>query len=680
MSRMRPPYSLRSVLFASGAVSVVVAALEMMLLVLYDSAVKTWALTYTLANIPIGRVRDVGFLWLFRQASLHFEFDPAPHLPAMLNHSFELRVESVFQWLPPVLVTNLFAAWLLVLALYAIAFPISKIFPKAVSRLCVNWLTSERCALLILVACTLPVFIHSYDFLFSGAAAESAKTSLVAILFIVPNFLLVLILRLWNRKQLHRFLRTCIFCGAATLGFALVAAVTTQALKETRPQPVDRGLPNILLVSIDSLRSDHLHCYGYPERTSPRIDQLAAEGVLFETVAAPTSWTLPSHVTLLTALAPEEHRVAHHASRLSSEAVTLAEALRAVGYTTAGFVSGAYMDASYGFYQGFDHYNDYTASAPPILDWPLRDVTSPTLLGLVRTWLTGWSSDSERRPFFVFLHMFDVHYDYVPPRPYDQMFDPDYDGTITAENFLHSKLIHKDTDPRDLEHVTALYDGEIRYTDHYLGKVFDLLNDLGEWGNTLTVVTADHGDEFFEHGEKGHHKALYDESILVPLVMRFSAKISAGRRVKQQVRLMDVAPTILHLAGIPETEGFGGTHSESPHSGRDLSELILGDPTMATEPLVAFGELWITSSAYMRTDTAKVILDLEEPDNIQVYDLRSDPREQQNLAGQNSTADNALRQQLMAWRDLQSGRPGLAEKMTPTGEQLEVLRSLGYIQ
>ena len=276
--------------------------------------------------------------------------------------------------------------------------------------------------------------------------------------------------------------------------------------------------------------------------------------------------------------------------------------------------------------------------------------------------------------------MWDVHNDYIPPAPYDHLFDPDYQGNITGENFLFSERVHEGMDPRDLYHIVALYDGEIRYTDHYLGKILQVLGQLGELDNTLIVVTADHGEEFFEHGEKAHARALYDESILVPLVMRFPAKIPAGRRVRQQVRLMDVAPTILSLAGIPKPKEFGGTDSSVPDDDQDLSPLILDDSPSDTQSLVAFGGLVERSLAYMRTDTAKMILDLEKPDNIEVYDLRSDSGEKTNLAGQNTAADDAFRKQLMAWRHLQAGSDGLARRMTPTKEQIEALRSLGYIQ
>lgn len=660
-------FSLKSLFATVGAMSLLTVAVEVTLLLLRGG---------------VGRVREVGFLLLLHSFSSLGGLNTLHHLPGILNQPFELGAAPVLQWLPLVLVTNLLVGLALTSALY-LMFPLmAKAFPNAALTLRRYWLREQRLPLLILGVCCLSVFIRSYWFFWEEATsyAVTGRASLLVIVFIVPNLLLLLILRLEKRKHLMQSFRTCAsYGGGAVLVVGLVAGAAGLALRQPRPAPAGPTSPNILLVSIDSLRSDHLHCYGYPRETSPTIDQLAAEGVLFTTVAAPTSWTLPSHVTLLTALAPEEHQVVHNWARLAPEALTLAEVLQGAGYSTAGFVSGVYVEASYGFFQGFDHFEDQLAFPGTKLDGYEGTTTSPGLRRLVREWLRRWNDEGRQRPFFVFLHMFDVHYDYNQPPPYDSTFDSDYRGKVTSEDFIHSELIHKDMDSRDLQHIISLYDGAILYTDHHLGEILEVLRSLGELDKTLIVVTADHGDEFFEHGEKGHHRALYDESILVPLVMRFPAKIPVGRRIKQQVRLMDVAPTILSLAGFPKPHGFGGAEAGIPYDDQDLTPLILGDPASNPKPLVAFGGLW-GASAYTRTGTAKMILQVEKPDNIEVYDLRSDPLEQQNLAGQNAAADDALRQQLIAWRDLHSGRETVAAKMTPSAEQLEVLRTLGYIQ
>lgn len=487
----------------AAALSVLAATVDLLLLIPGDN---------------VGRVRDVGFLWLIGQVGFWLEIDILGSFPQILHQPFQLELASALPWLPLVLLTNLGFVWLLGAISYFILRSAGAAFPTLGLKPAGYWFTRQRCALLIVVACLLPTFIHAYEIMHLEvrlwAMDVPGRGYWAAALFLVPNLLLLLILRLHWRGQVTRFLQGSFFWGAAVLSFALIAGVATVALKEQPAVPTSGALPNILLVSIDTLRADHLHCYGYSRQTSPTIDRLAAEGVLFETVAAPTSWTLPSHVTLLTALAPEQHGVVHHWARLGPESLTLAEVLRAAGYSTAGFVSAPYLGASYGFSQGFDLFDDAIATSGSAARWYDSIITSPRLYQRVGDWLTRWDDEGRERPFFVFLHMWDVHIDYIPPPPYDRLFDPDYRGTITGENLFHSERIHKDMDPLDLRHIVSLYDGEIRYTDHYLGKILQVLERLDGLDNTLVVVTSDHGEEFFEHGRIEHKNALYDEQHL----------------------------------------------------------------------------------------------------------------------------------------------------------------------
>jgi arylsulfatase A-like enzyme len=261
---------------------------------------------------------------------------------------------------------------------------------------------------------------------------------------------------------------------ATPVALGTLRADRTRGLLESRGEA--HG-PNILLISIDSLRSDHLSCYGYHRTTSPIIDRLSQEGVRFETVVAPTSWTLPSHLTMLTSLAPEQHGVVQSRQYLPRRIDTLAEVLRRSGYATAAIVSGPYVESRYGFAQGFDTYDDYTIVASTHEE-SHSAVTSPRLVKEAMIWLHRWV-ENERPPFFIFLHMWDVHYDYIPPAPYDRMFDANYDGDITSRNFSFNPDIRPDMDPRDLQHLIALYDGEIRYTDSHIGRIVTLLEEFG---------------------------------------------------------------------------------------------------------------------------------------------------------------------------------------------------------
>lgn len=457
---------------------------------------------------------------------------------------------------------------------------------------------------------------------------------------------------------------------------ALVLVLVSVAFALDATEPPPSGAPNVLLVSIDTLRADHLHAYGYARETSPTIDRLAAEGALFETVLAPSSWTLPSHITLLTAMPPREHGVRKQRQRLRGEAKSLAEVFRDEGYDTAGFVAGPFLSSSHGFDQGFDVYDESTVSEGG-LGASHRGRTSPRLVTLVTDWLRSWRREPERKPFFVFLHMWDPHYDFNPPPPYDTLFDPDYEGTITGDDFELGKTIHREMNPRDLEHVIALYDGEIRYTDDHLGEIIAFLDRIGQLDDTIVVVTSDHGEEFFEHGHKGHAKALFDESLRVPFVVRHPRSVAAGRRLGGVVRLMDVAPTVLGLAGVTAPDDFG-SRLGPVHADRDLSPWLTGAEVSTPFPrLRAYGDHGLYPAAMsVRSDTRKLI---KTKGQTMVFDVEADPAEQNDLGDADPEARALVDQNEARTRQLRRAS-SLAEKVELTDTERDRLRALGYIR
>lgn len=326
--------------------------------------------------------------------------------------------------------------------------------------------------------------------------------------------------------------------------------------------------PNVLLISIDMLRADHVHCYRYQRQTTPHIDQLAAEGVLFENHISSTSWTLPAHAAMFTGLADSVHGCTDTDRRLPDKLVTLAERFAAAGYRTVGFYSGPFLHPAFGLGQGFEHYQNCTSYAKLLDESPPEqwnadktversshaDVTNPIVYAAVKDWLTA----HHQSRFFMFVHMWDPHFDFIPPPPYDTMWDPDYHGSIDGRNFFHNKDINAALPARDIEHLIALYDGEITCTDEYVGRIIDELRNYGVLDKTVVVVTADHGTEFFEHGDKGHRKTLFDEVLRIPLILRYPDKLPAGRRVAAQTRMIDLAPTLLELAGLPAAPDMMG--------------------------------------------------------------------------------------------------------------------------
>jgi arylsulfatase A-like enzyme len=476
---------------------------------------------------------------------------------------------------------------------------------------------------------------------------------------------------------LPRFDRRALAIGA--LSSSLLLGVGCSGRSSDPPRP------NILLVSIDSLRADHVHSYGYDKETTPNIDQLADSGVRFENMISSASWTVPAHMTMLTGLPPEVHRVDTYKSVLSPDALTMAQMLQSAGYDTAGFVSGPTVTAQHGFGQGFASFDETMVN--PVRALSRLGTTSPGLVKLVNGYLDRWNGNGRRAPFFVFLHMWDVHYDYSPPKPYDTMFDPDYTGDLTSEDFSRNKRINKDMDKRDLQHLIALYDGEIRLTDDNLGQVFDKLRALGVFDDTIVAVTADHGEEFFEHGSKGHAKTLYDEVLRIPLVIRYPRRLPA-QRIQQQVRLMDLAPTILGLAAVPFPSTFALGKMALPYRPVDLTPWLTGDRPRPTMPkLPAFSEIrgLAGHQQSIRTRTEKVIhydLVRRGRPTTEVFDLAKDPGEHDDIVG--TPPGVVISQDLtpadLTWNALTSAETKLARTEEPSEESKERLRSLGYVQ
>jgi arylsulfatase A-like enzyme len=470
------------------------------------------------------------------------------------------------------------------------------------------------------------------------------------------------------------------FATAATLGaVALVALLKAPAPSRARasledpsrpvPPPGESSAarPNIVLVSIDSLRADHLGCSGYPRPTSPRIDALAASGIRFAAAWSTTSWTLPAHVSLLSGRSLLGHGVSDSSDRIAPSVPLLAELLHGAGYVTAAVVSAPYLSARYGFARGFDHYDDATVSFGSHADsW--RGATSPRVHGAVEAWLRA----HRREPFFLFVHYWDVHYDYDPPRPFDTMFDPDYRGSITAADYYRNPAIRPGMDERDLAHIRALYDGEIRFTDEHVGRLLDLLSALGLDERTLVVLTADHGDEFFEHGRKGHERTLYEEVLHVPLVIAWPGTIRPGQVVREPVSIMDVTPTLLGVAGLPVPRGIEGE--------RLLSDGLRGVGRRA--PLVA--ELYrsfLTLQLAVRDGPDKFIQSLKFP-RVEFYDLAADPGERAPR-GLPTDRRRALRAEMARW--LAGAWPAYARRGAPSrvtldAGQVEALRALGYLE
>ncbi|MGD2017868.1 MAG: sulfatase [Planctomycetota bacterium] len=424
----------------------------------------------------------------------------------------------------------------------------------------------------------------------------------------------------------------------------LLAALVTLCAACGGDAAVER--PNVVLISIDTLRPDHLGCYGYRRPTSPNIDALAAEGALFEQHISSAPWTLPAHAAMFTSVPDSVHGVVDAVRfRLSEDFETLPESFQAAGYRTAGFFAGPYLHPAFGLGQGFDRYVDCVQTvADDEVDednaWSMRDpvlrashhgVTNDKVYAQWQRFF-GEASGGEE-PFFAFVHLWDVHFDFTPPPPYDTLFDPDYDGPFTGRDFFYDPAINAAIPERDREHIVALYDGEIAWTDEIVGRIRHDLGAAGLLEDTVVVITADHGTELFDHGGKGHRTTLYDEQIRIPLIVHQPGVVRPGR-FAGQTRMIDLGPTLRDLAGLPAV---------STTMGESLAPYLRGErggspDRPAVSELMSVGR----NLRSLRTTAGKYVVNHDNGGSAW-FDLSEDPLELQPRLSADAEGGASLR-------------------------------------
>jgi arylsulfatase A-like enzyme len=464
--------------------------------------------------------------------------------------------------------------------------------------------------------------------------------------------------------------------------------------------------PNVLHVSIDTLRADRLGCYGNAAARTPTIDGLAAAGVLFEQATAQANTTGPSHTTQLTGLYPVEHGALANGRPIAADVPTLPELLGGApgAWDTAGFVSGyTLFDGACGLARRFDLYDDN------LLAWQWLPQAAEEIAALERIAfrLAGrlgtrvqrsdrparWTVDAaldwlaaragRANPFYLFLHLYDPHAPYEPP--------PEHAGGLTAgRQFDWYRLGSAErerlvADDSARGQMLALYEGEIAYADAELGRLLAALEQRGELERTLVIMTSDHGEGLGDHGYYFDHGSfLFDEELHVPLILRLPGQARAGTRVAGQTRLLDLVPTVLELCGVappprlsgaslaPLFNGPGGAAAAERRSFA-LSEMagdVSGFAVLGRRVSLRTGELkLIWTSAHWR-DTER------EPERYELFDLAADPGEQHDLYARDLPETPALRQELDAWR---AAIEALAEGGELDPALLEHLRELGYL-
>jgi arylsulfatase A-like enzyme len=420
--------------------------------------------------------------------------------------------------------------------------------------------------------------------------------------------------------------------------------------------PAGERRPNVLLISLDTVRADHLSLQGYRRPTTPNLEKWAKRwATVFETAVASAPWTLPSHVSMLSGLDALRHGVNRHGP-IPPEIALLPQRFRDAGYLTYATTAGVLLTPEMGFARGFDEL-DVRGRMESLPDWEAELAT-----GVDET--LGWLERHRGQQFFLFFHTFEAHTPYQAREPYFSRFGGSL-GDLNAgepvwleangfEDVVRPRydLFHPPThaagveypkrvlERRDRALAEALYDSSLAYIDAQLGRLFDYLESEDLLDNTIVVITSDHGEALFEHGLVGH-ASLFDHDLLVPLVIAAPLAEGRGRRVPTQVRSVDIAPTLLQLAGLP---------SLGTIDGRSLIRLLHG---LSSRPRDAWSYALSTARGVaLRSAGAKAIAQdtIFDPfrGDLEVYDLKRDPDEKRNLAPAGPAEREALRRRLLA--------------------------------
>lgn len=447
----------------------------------------------------------------------------------------------------------------------------------------------------------------------------------------------------------------------------LLALAAAAALACGAPAP-----PNVVVVSIDTLRADAIGAYGGPP--APTLDRLAAEGVVFERAFAPTPTTAPSHATLFTGQEVPRHGLLRNGDALPETAATLAEAFRGAGFRTAGFASSFVLDGRFGWGQGFETWDDELPEATstmrkspyPGAFWAAHRFTGFDRRATATTQAaTAWLATAGDGPFFLFVHYFDPHAPYDPPRPY-----------LKRTGQLQIPLEHRGVEglgPEKLTRMVRRYYAEVAYADESLGALLEAVRARSAERGVLVVVTSDHGEGLGQHGWLEHAVHLYDEQIHVPLVLHWPGVLPAGHRVRTQVGLVDVAPTVAELTGLPAFPAADG---------RSLAAAARGGPEPEPRPIYGDRHLVAETVSWdhgiktsVRTDAWKLIRSSDG--RAELYDLAADPGELRDTSGRSRDVAAALGSLIDQHT---AGMPGAASATPLSDETKAALRALGYAE
>jgi arylsulfatase A-like enzyme/Flp pilus assembly protein TadD len=423
------------------------------------------------------------------------------------------------------------------------------------------------------------------------------------------------------------------------LVLSAVVSVSAQSRATSRPAQHPAAHPNVVLITIDTLRPDHLHCYGYDKIQTPSIDSIAADGVRFDGAFTPIPITLPSHSVILTGTYPMMSGMHDFSgNNLSPEQPTLATVLRARGYDTGAVIAAAVLDRRFGLNRGFDFYYDHfdfsrlAETNLDLMERPANQVIDQAI---------AWLARPRKRPFFLWVHLYDPHHPYKPPAPFDEQYK------------------------------SNLYDGEIAFADTQLGRLLRYLKEHGLYNQMLLAVSGDHGEGLGEHGEKTHGFFIYNSTLHVPLIIKPPQSEKATKKVRSdQVSLVDLMPTMLGLLTVPV-----------PHSvqGKNLAPKLLQGGELNGSPL--YSETYLPRIHFNWSELRGLavpgyhFIDGPKPE---LYDLSHDSRELRNLYTEKPAVSGELLSQLTGIVRQYTSEHQLAQKSSLDPELARRLQSLGY--
>ena len=434
--------------------------------------------------------------------------------------------------------------------------------------------------------------------------------------------------------------------------------------------------PSFVVILVDALRADYLGAYGFEGAISPNLDRLAAESVLFENCFANAPWTKPSIATLFTSLPPAVHGVTDMGKPtwsgegglmqlLPEEAETIAESFRDAGYRTAAFVGNPFISPRYGFSQGFEVFE--------------RKGKTSALLASARRWLAERAFDREA-PFFLYLHVMDVHGPYAAPRgdfeAVLQQIDRGASRTLTEEEYdripeyLRGIEWATEEERYRLTSWRARYGAGVHAFDRAIGPFLDELRASGVLDRAYVVLTADHGEELMEHGGWNHGNNLYDHQLHVPLLIRKPLAEDAGRNITSLVSLIDLMPTLSALGAVEAPPGI---------LGRDVSTLLRGGSDTETSAVFASAVNENPRIQGVRTLSHKLIWD-EELGELELYDVAADPKECRDLSEEDRPSVARMKTYLRENLERNEARGALAREAVPMDDELrDRLKALGYV-